>query len=681
MFNRILDLNIRVKFIGSFLIVALLTGITGLYGYVSIVRVGNEGVNVGERLAPLGDAAMEIKLTAANAHLIFEEIMAGDTSEDIGEVWNLLDETLFYCDAIMTGGKNDEGTFYPSEDPRVQEKTKRLKSSVEKFIQSAHERYDTRISDTGTGSSADQDFDAAYEAILKELDAIINQHGSDTGKMAALLAANHAKFLLADNHLFFEELLSGDDSIRFRDVTSGLEAAIEVVAAMKDTFGSDITDPILSKLDIFIASAEQRYDNYTRQHAAGSEVDATFDDEYHAFIKLADEAEELIHDDMDAGIAALRARISRAEITLSILVLISLAFGIIMGLALSRLVGGAFLKCLDLSGRIRRGDLTEPIDLTTLPRDETGRLAKELNAMTANLNEMISNIRAGIMELTESSGTLSQVSSSISTISDQTSEKTRSVSAASEEMNTGMNSVASTTEETATNIQMVVAAAEEMASTIQEIANNTTRGSEITRSAVENAENVSKKVDELGQAALDINKVTDAIADISEQTNLLALNATIEAARAGDAGKGFAVVAGEIKALAQQTAEATDEINDKISGVQNTTRESVAAIESIVAVVNDINEIVTTVASSVEEQSATTQEISRNITQASSGVQEVNDNMNQMSAVTEEVSRDIAQVNEAANETADNSNQVRASAEGMSELAKRLNEMISGFKI
>ena len=149
-----------------------------------------------------------------------------------------------------------------------------------------------------------------------------------------------------------------------------------------------------------------------------------------------------------------------------------------------------------------------------------------------------------------------------------------------------------------------------------EIAKNIATGNQTTSQAVHKAEEISKKVAELGQAAADISKVTETIADISEQTNLLALNATIEAARAGQAGKGFAVVAAEIKALALQTAEATKEIGSRIGNVQTATGESVSAIQEIVTIIDEINKIVTSVAAAIEEQIATTQEISTNVSQA-----------------------------------------------------------------
>jgi len=301
--------------------------------------------------------------------------------------------------------------------------------------------------------------------------------------------------------------------------------------------------------------------------------------------------------------------------------------------------------------------------------------------MSENLSKMIKDIANGVVVLDSSSGDLSAVSDQMASNVEQTAERSNNVAAASEEMATSMNSVAAATEQATTNIQTIVTAVEEMSATISEIARNTAKGGETTARAVDTAEQVSGKVDDLGRAAVEISKVTDTIADISEQTNLLALNATIEAARAGEAGKGFAVVAGEIKALAQQTAEATSGISSRISGIQSTTRESVEAISSIVAIINEINEIVTTVSAAIEEQSATTQEIASNVSQAAAGINEVNENVNQVSAVVGEVNMDINLVNQATDDVRSGGLQVKSSANKLSELAGELSNMVGRFTV
>jgi len=385
---------------------------------------------------------------------------------------------------------------------------------------------------------------------------------------------------------------------------------------------------------------------------------------------------------------ALIAEIDEAEAFASIISMrnYSIFIGLIAVIAIclsavliTRSITTPVIKGVAMAQEMAKGDLTQHLDIDQ--KDEIGILVHSLNGMSHSLREMFTDISSGTQTLTAASTELSSVSEQISNNAAQTSDKSDNVSASAEEMTTSMNSVAAATEQTTTNIQMIVSAAEEMTSTINEIANNTAKGSQITSKAVETAKQVSMKVDDLGSAAREISKVTDTIADISAQTNLLALNATIEAARAGDAGKGFAVVAGEIKALALQTADATNEISSKIAGVQTSTSESVLAIESIVEVINEINEVVITVATAIEEQSATTQEIANNVSQAASGLEEVNQNVNQTSVVAGEVTEDIAQVSQATSEMKTGSSQVKESATELSYLAEKLSEMVGRFTI
>ncbi len=345
---------------------------------------------------------------------------------------------------------------------------------------------------------------------------------------------------------------------------------------------------------------------------------------------------------------------------------------------LHKFLGEDPLVLQNIVDTIANRDLTVQFDKDD--KKTTGIYAN-MKKMTENLSVMFKEISSGVETLTSSSNELSGVSQQMAADTEQTSNKSNSVAAAAEEMTTNMNSVAAATEQTSTNINMIVASAEEMSSSINEISDNTAKGSETTALAVEKAKYVSQKIDELGKAASEINKVTDTITDISEQTNLLALNATIEAARAGEAGKGFAVVAGEIKALAQQTAEATNEISTRIAGVQKTTKESVTAIESIVEVINETDIIVSSVAAAIEEQSATTREISENVTQAAAGLGEISENVNQTTTVAGSVTSDITEVSQATGEINTGSRQVTSSAQDLSRLAENLNKMVAQFKI
>lgn len=325
------------------------------------------------------------------------------------------------------------------------------------------------------------------------------------------------------------------------------------------------------------------------------------------------------------------------------------------------------------------GDLTKRLDVSS--NDEVGDLAHWFNEFIQKLQSIITNIAGNADTLNGSSEELLGLAGVMSTGSATMFERSNAVDGAAGEMRTNMDSVATAMEQASSNTGIVAAATEEMTATIGEIASNSEKAGSITEEAVSQARIASDRVEELGKAADDIGKVTETITEISEQTNLLALNATIEAARAGEAGKGFAVVANEIKELARQTAEATQDIKAKITGIQNSTAGTVSDIGQISTVINDVNEIVTTIGSAVNEQSITTQEISNNVLQVSQGIQEINTNVAQSSEFSGQIAGDIAEVNSLAGEMSDNSSQMKNNTEQLQELANVLKEMVDQFKV
>jgi methyl-accepting chemotaxis protein len=225
--------------------------------------------------------------------------------------------------------------------------------------------------------------------------------------------------------------------------------------------------------------------------------------------------------------------------------------------------------------------------------------------------------------------------------------------------------VAAVSEKATINVKSVASATEEMASSVNEIGRQVQESARMANEAVDQARITNSRVSELSKAAARIGDVVELINTIAGQTNLLALNATIEAARAGDAGRGFAVVASEVKALAEQTAKATGEIGQQITGIQSATQESVSAIKEISGTIEKLSEISSTIAAAVEEQSAATQEISRNVQEAAQGTQQVSSN--------------ITDLQRGASETGSASSQVLSSAQSLSAQNQRLKIEVDKF--
>jgi methyl-accepting chemotaxis protein len=198
------------------------------------------------------------------------------------------------------------------------------------------------------------------------------------------------------------------------------------------------------------------------------------------------------------------------------------------------------------------------------------------------------------------------------------------------------------------NVGTVASAAEELTASISAIAHQATRSASVTGKAADEARRTNTVVEGLANGTHKIGEVLALIQNIASQTNLLALNATIEAARAGEHGRGFAVVASEVKALSNQTAQATEEISTQIQGIQAATAEAVSAIQAIGGTIAEINEISNAIAAAVEQQGSATREISGNVQQAANGTRDVNDNIVGVAQASDELGASASMLLDAA---------------------------------
>ncbi|MBF0200129.1 MAG: methyl-accepting chemotaxis protein [Desulfamplus sp.] len=325
------------------------------------------------------------------------------------------------------------------------------------------------------------------------------------------------------------------------------------------------------------------------------------------------------------------------------------------------------------------GDLTKRLD--SKRTDEMGMLAKWFDLFISKLNHIIFGIKTHSEEVAAASVQIASISKDISSGTGDLSVRAESVATAAEEMTANMSSVAAASEQASTNIRVISRTADDMRTSLGHVAQKCDTARSATGNASAQVNHAAETVGNLGNAAREVNKVTEMITEIAEQTNLLALNATIEAARAGDAGKGFAVVATEIKGLAAQTAEATSIIKSKIDDIQSSTRITIEEVEKITAIISSVDEIVIAIAAAVEDQSRAASNIAANIEQASLGIEEINGNVAQTTHVSSLIAKDISTVNAETDKMAERSESMLKSATELSALSVSLRDMIGKFKI
>ncbi len=325
------------------------------------------------------------------------------------------------------------------------------------------------------------------------------------------------------------------------------------------------------------------------------------------------------------------------------------------------------------------GDLTKRIEIKS--RDEIGELSQWFNLFVEKLQIMISDISASSLSLSKSVQVTRKEANDISENSNKMLETTHSVTQSTNEMSSEITSIAGVVGQASDNLDIVASATEEMTATINEIAKNAEIARAMSNETGEKLANASGQVTQLGMDAKEIDTFTESINEISEQTNLLALNATIEAARAGEAGKGFAVVAGEIKALATQTAEATQDIKMKIQNIMKSSTMTVEEMVTISKTFGDMNDVVNDIASAIEEQSATTKEIADNTATVATGISDVNASITQFDGLTSEIAQEMESVNQASAKMSDNCTHINKDTDEMGTQTGKLDSLINRFVI
>jgi len=388
---------------------------------------------------------------------------------------------------------------------------------------------------------------------------------------------------------------------------------------------------------------------------------------------------------------------------ISVFIIIAIITSLLVGTRIS----GRIKKTIDAVDMASDGNLNIYLDVSG--KDEITRMSVDFNKFIDKLREFVKTINSTANILLKNSQDLHFTATQLTNSADFTVSKSHSFSQATEQMTTNIEAMACGAEEASVNANEVAGAAEqmsvnmntitdaigEMTSSISQIANNTLEVSNVVTEAKDKATDATSVMNDLGFAAREIGNVTGVIKKIADKTNLLALNATIEAASAGEAGKGFAVVAGEIKELANQSAQSADDIARRIELIQSGTNNAVRVIRDVSDIIARINQSVETISTHVDQQTRTSNEISQNVAQANTGAKRVSEAIGEVAKGANDVSRnageaaksataiakDIGSLNDVAKESAQSVNLIQDSSRDLSDISKDLQKTLNEFNM
>jgi len=606
------------------------------------------------------------------AQLAIREISAARSAAELDE------STQMFRASIDAAGREIEATGLRAKRPQVKELYLGTKTLIDQYLGLGSQLAAAQKTSIDALSKS-TDATAAWTHALDQLlsSSALTSSANRAGLEAELNDAG-ALFKAADAALW--RFASTGAPASKDEVAQRIEGAIEALKRTRTLAGDNqITaaiDQLAAAVDHFKSSAHQAAET---QH----QKNQLFADRLRP---LASEIGTRVSKAVAYGNEFAQERQVELLATMSSVTDVALMVGLLVVLML---IGSALFSVFNIARPIRRiGDVllelangNKAVDIPYIERvDEVGDNARAAHTFKNNLirmeameaeqkdQEAVASTRrkAEMIKLADAfQAAVGGIVNSVSSASHQLEAAAGTLTGTANQTQELSGMVAAASEEASTNVGAVASAAEEMSASVTEIGRQVHDSSRIAGDAVQQAQRTDVRINELLKAAGRIGDVVKLITAIAEQTNLLALNATIEAARAGESGRGFAVVASEVKALAAQTAKATEEIGNQIAGMQAATQDSVAAIKEIGATITQISDIATTIAATVEEQGAATTEIARNVNEAAKG--------------TAEVAEKITHVNRGASATGAASAQVLASARSLAKESTSLKAEVEKF--
>ncbi len=569
----------------GFLICAIITFIVGGTGVYYTNYVGDQGTIVGERLAPQVDGVMEVKLLSTEAHLIFEEIVAGESEETVADVHKLLDKAIWYCDAVAYGGSNDEGTFIASDNPEVVSKMMQVKNEVNAFKQSVSDRQNLVNRFNVLFEKSDETFNSVYTELILEL---LTQVG-DQRKIETVRSLAYASTTVANAHVGLEEAMA-DDALHEKDeVTKKFTGAFEVFSNLKGDMAYTTFSELEGLFKEILNQVEERFALLQEKINTANGADAIFDKQFTSFITEADEAETLIQEGMQVG----RDNLNSGKSTAAVMMLIFSIVGFVVAISL-----GYFLA------RSITLPINEIIDNLQDGADQVKSASSQVSSSSQNMAQGAAEQASGIEE----------IAASIEELTAMTTQNAKNSKEAS-----GLSSEAGVA---AGKGQVAV---DKMMETVQEIKTS----SDETAKVIKNINEIAFQTNLLAlNAAVEAARAGDAgkgFAVVAEEVRNLAQ-------RSAEAANNTAALIEQSQNSADKGVGATEEVTQTLEGINT--------------VINKVNGLVQDVSASSDEQAASITQVNTSVTSMDQVVQSNSATAEESAAASEELSSQAIILNE-----------------------------------